>query len=54
MPKNTFVEKFTLDGATSELIESVDATTHTWEEMADELCKPLACQTVKDHKDAAS
>ena len=52
--RTTFVENFTLNGVTSELTESVDATTSAWEEKADELCKHLACGTAQEHKPSAS
>ena len=40
--RNTFVHNFTCPGLTSELIESVEVATSTWEEMLNELHHRLA------------
>ena len=41
--RKTFVHNFTCPGLTSELIESVEVATSTWEEMVNELRHTLAC-----------
>ena len=46
--RNTFAHSFTCPGLTSELIESVEVATSTWEEMVNELCHRLACRSIHD------
>ena len=41
-----FVQNFTVPDLTSELIESVEATTVTWDAMVDKLCHCIVKQTV--------
>ena len=52
--RNTFVHNFALPGITSELIESVEMATDTWEEMVSELCHRLARRSIHDKNFATS
>ena len=52
--RNAFVHDFTLPGITSELIESVETATDTWEEMVSELRHRLAKRSIHDKNFASS
>ena len=52
--QNTFAHNFACPGLTSELIESAEVATSTWEEMVNELCHRLACRSIHDKNFANS
>ena len=52
--RNVCVHNFTLPGITSELIESVETATDTWEEMVSELRHRLAFRSIHDKNFASS
>ena len=52
--RNTFVHDFALPGIASELIESIETATDTWEEMVSELHQRLARRSVHDKNFASS